>query len=125
MVGKGLLNEGGIKVEFGGPDRRKRNHLWTKSVAARTGGRQSWRASVDGGPTGVEDCAGSGPVGSEVRIGVQGATTSLAMTRVKRHSWSWVGVVARSNGGRRRKWGVVIGAGVGSARGIGVRIAWI
>src|SRR6266581_1509276 len=117
MVGKGLLNEGGIKVEFGGPDRRKRNHLWTKSVAARTGGRQSWRASVDGGPTGAEDCAGSGPVGSEVRIGVQGATRSLVMTRVEHHSWSWVRVVARGNGVWRRRRDVVAGAGVGSALG--------
>ena len=33
---------------------------------------QSWRASVDGGPVGAEDCAGLGLVGSEVRIGVQG-----------------------------------------------------
>ena len=38
---------------------------------------------MDGGPAGVEDCARSGPVGSEVRIRVQGATMSLAMTRVK------------------------------------------
>src|SRR6266705_816383 len=52
-------------------------------MAARTGGRQSQRASMDGGPAGVEDCAGSGPVGLEVRIGVKGATMSLAMTRVK------------------------------------------
>ena len=51
---------------------------------------------MDGGPTGMEDCAGSGPVGSEVRIGVQVATTSLAMTRVKHHSQSWVRVVARA-----------------------------
>src|SRR6266581_9346558 len=109
MVGKGLLNEGGIKVESGGPDRRKRNHLQTKSAAARTGGRQSRRASMDGGPTGVEDCARSGPVGLEVRIGVQGATTSLVMTRVKHHSRSWVGVVARGNGVRRRRWDVVTG----------------
>src|SRR6266581_1283171 len=70
-------------MESGGPDRRKRSYPQTKSMAARTGGRQSRRASVDGGPAGVEDCARSGPVGSEVRIGVQGATTSLAMTRVK------------------------------------------
>ena len=70
-------------MESGGPDRRKRSHLWTKSMAARTGGRQSRRASVDGGPAGAEDCARLGPVGSKVRIGVQGSTTSLAMTRVK------------------------------------------
>src|SRR6266581_2378298 len=114
MVGKGLLNEGGIKTESGGPDRRKRSYPRTSSAAARTGGRQSRRASVDGGPAGVEDCARSGPVGSEVRIGVQGATTSLVMTRVKCHSQSWVGVVAVSNGGRRREWDVVIGARVGS-----------
>src|SRR6266581_9801924 len=100
MVGKGLLNEGGIKAESGGPDRRKRNHPWTKSVAARTGGGQSRRASMDGGPAGAEDCAGLGPVGLEVRIRVQGATTSLAMTRVKHHSQSWVGVVVRGNGVR-------------------------
>ena len=43
-------------------------------VAAKTRGRQSWGASVDDGPAGVEDCAGSGPVGLEARIGVQGAT---------------------------------------------------
>ena len=43
-----------------------------KSVAVRTRGRQSWRASVDNGPAGAEDCAGSGPVGLEVRIRVQG-----------------------------------------------------
>ena len=96
-----------------------------KSAAARTRGRQSQRASVDGGPAGVEDCARLGPVGSEVRNRVQGATMSLAMTRVKHHSWSWVGVVARGNGGRRRRWDVVVGAGVGSAWGIGVRIVWI
>src|SRR6266581_8409404 len=72
---------------------------------------------MDGGPAGVEGCAGSGPVGLEVRIGVQGATTSLAMTRVKHHSRSWVRVVARGNGVRRRRWDVVIGAGVGSASG--------
>ena len=83
-------------MESGGPDRRKRSYPQTKSMAARTGGRRSRRASVDGGPTGVEDCARSGPVGSEVRIRVQGATMSLAMTRVKHHSWSWVGVVARA-----------------------------
>ena len=88
-----------------------------KSMAVRTGGRQSQRASMDGGPTGAEDCARSGPVGSEVRIGVQGATTSLAMTRVKRHSRSWVGVVARGNGVQRRRQDVVIGARVGSALG--------
>ena len=73
-------------MESGGPDRRKRSYLQTKSMAARTRGRQSQRASMDGGPTGAEDCAGSGPVGLEVRIRVQGATMSLAMTRVKRHS---------------------------------------
>src|SRR6266705_6167334 len=117
MVGKGLLNEGGIKMESGGPDRRKRNHPRTKSAAARTGGRQSWRASMDGGPTGAEDCARSGPVGSEVRIGVQVATMSLAMTRVKHHSQSWVRVVVRGNGVRRRRWDVVARAGVGSASG--------
>ena len=61
-----------IKVESGGPDRRRRSYLWMKSAAARTGGRQSQRASMDDGPAGVEDCARSGPVGSEVRIGVQG-----------------------------------------------------
>src|SRR6266704_6750920 len=83
MVGKGLLNEGGIKTESGGLDRRKRSYPQTKSTAARTRGRQSQRASVDGGPAGVEDCARSGLVGSELRIGVQGSTTSLAMTRVK------------------------------------------
>src|SRR6266581_6441595 len=114
MVGKGLLKEGGIKTESRGPDRRKRSYPWMKSMAARTRGRQSRRASVDGGPAGVEDCAGSGPVGLEVRIRVQGATTSLAMTRVKCHSQSWVRVVARGNGGQRGRWDVVIGAGVGS-----------
>ena len=72
---------------------------------------------MDGGPAGVEGCARLGPVGSEVRIGVQGATTSLAMTRVEHHSQSWVGVVARGNGVRRRRWDVVAGAGVGSASG--------
>src|SRR6266705_762286 len=72
---------------------------------------------MDGCPTGAEDCAGSGLVGSEVRIGVQGATTSLVMTRVKHHSQSWVGVVARGNRVRRRRQDVVIGAGVGSASG--------
>ena len=82
-----------------------------KSMAARTRGRQSQRASVDSGPAGVEDCARLGPVGLEVKIRVQGATTSLAMTRVKCHSWSWVGVVARGNRGRRRRWDVVIGPG--------------
>src|SRR6266581_8468341 len=112
MVGKGLLNEGGIKMESRGPDRRKRSYLWTKSAAARTGGRQSWRASVDGGPAGAEGCARSGPVGSEVRIRVQGATTSLAMTRVKHHSRSWVGVVARGNRVWRKRWDVVARAGV-------------
>src|SRR6266581_7221257 len=117
MVGKGLLNEGGIKMESGGLDRRERSYPWMKSMAARTGGRQSWGASVDGGPAGAEDCARSGLVGSEVRIGVQGATTSLAMTRVKHHSRSWVGVVARGNGVRRRRQDVVAGAGVGSASG--------
>src|SRR6266571_5628713 len=104
-------------MESGGLDRRKRSYLQTKSTAARTGGRQSQRASMDGGPAGVEDCAGSGPVGSEVRIGVQVATMSLAMTRVKHHSWSWVGVVARGNGVRRRRQDVVARAGVGSASG--------
>src|SRR6266571_3775491 len=104
-------------MESGGPDRRKRSYPWTKSTAARTGGRQSRRASMDGGPTGAEDCAGSGLVGSEVRIGVQGATTSLAMTRVKHNSWSWVRVVARGNGVRRRRRDVVAGARVGSASG--------
>src|SRR6266581_7538978 len=104
-------------MESRGPDRRKRSYLQMKSTAARTRGRQSRRASVDGGPAGVEDCAGSGPVGSEVRNGVQGATMSLAMTRVKHHSRSWVGVVARGNGAQRRRWDVVIGAGVGSALG--------
>src|SRR6266581_6934059 len=88
-----------------------------KSTAARTRGRQSWRASMDGGPAGAEDCARLGPVGSEVKIRVQGATTSLAMTRVKRHSQSWVGVVARGNRVWRRRQDVVIGAGVGSALG--------
>ena len=83
-------------MESGGLGRRKRSYPRTKSVAARTGGRQSWRASMDGGPTGAEDCARLGPVGSEVRIGVQGATTSLAMTRVKHHSRSWAGVVAKA-----------------------------
>ena len=83
-------------MESRGLDRRKRSYPWTKSAAVRTRGRQSRRASVDGGPAGAEDCAGSGPVGSEVRIGVQGATMSLAMTRVKHHSRSWVGVVARA-----------------------------
>src|SRR6266581_616653 len=102
MVGKGLLNKGGIKMESGGPDRRERSYPWTKSMAARTGGRQSQGASVDGGPAGVEDCAGLGLVGSEVRIEVQGTTTSLVMTRVKHHSWSWVRVVARGNGVWRR-----------------------
>src|SRR6266581_4885077 len=81
-------------MESRGLDRRSRSYPQTKSAAARTGGRQSWRASMDGGPTGAEDCAGSGLVGSEVRIGVQGATTSLVMTRVKHHSWSWVGVTS-------------------------------
>ena len=104
-------------MESGGLDRRKRNHPWTKSVAARTGGRQSRRASMDGGPTGAEDCARLGLVGSEVRIGVQGATTSLVMTRVKHHSQSWVGVVTRGNGVRRRRQDVVTGARVGSASG--------
>src|SRR6266571_2714461 len=104
-------------MESGGLDRRKRSYLQTKSTAARTGRRQSQRASVDGGPAGAEDCARSGPVGSEVRIGVQWATTSLAMTRVKCHSWSWVGVVVRGNGVRRRRRDVVVGAGVGSASG--------
>ncbi len=52
-----------------------------------------------------------------MRIGVQGATTSLVMTRVKHHSWSWVGVVARGNGVRRRRRDVVAGARVGSASG--------
>ena len=84
-------------MESRGPGRRKRSYLRVKSVAARTRGRQSQRASMDGGPTGAEDCARSGLVGSEVRIGVQVATTSLAMTRVKHHSWSWVRVVARGN----------------------------
>src|SRR6266581_6064414 len=106
----------GLKVESRGPDRRMRSYPWTKSMAARTGGRQSWGASMDGGPTGAEDCARLGPVGSEVRIGVQGATTSLVMTRVKHHSRSWVGVVARGNGVQRRQ-DVVAGAGVGSASG--------
>src|SRR6266581_3303422 len=83
---------------------------------------KDWReaepgASMDGGPAGAEDCAGSGPVGSEVGIRVQGATTSLATTRVKRHSQSWVGVVARGNGVQRRRWDVVARAGVGSASG--------
>src|SRR6266571_6810888 len=115
--GKGLLKEGGIKTESGGLDRRTRSYLQMKSMAVRTGGRQSQGASMDGGPAGAEDCARSGPVGSEVRIGVQGATTSLAMTRVKHHSRSWVRVVVRGNGVRRRRWDVVIGAGVGSALG--------
>src|SRR6266581_8535186 len=70
---------------------------------------QSQRASVDGGPAGAEDCAGLGTVGSEVRIRVQGATTSLAMTRVKHNSQSWVGVVVGGNGGQRRKLDVVVG----------------
>src|SRR6266571_1290583 len=81
--GKGLLKEGGIKTESGGPDRRKRSYPQTKSMAVRTRGRQSRRASMDGGPAGAEDCARLGLVGSEVRIRVQGATTSSAMTRVK------------------------------------------
>ena len=104
-------------MESGGPDRRKRSYPWMKSAAVRTGGRQSQRASVDGGPTGAEDCARLGLVGLEVRIRVQEATTSLAMTRVKHHSRSWVGVVARGNGVRRRRRDVVAGAGVGSASG--------
>src|SRR6266705_1447860 len=70
-------------MESRGPDRRKRSYLQTKSAAMRTGGRQSQRAGMDGGPAGAEDCARSGPVGLEVRIRVQGATKSLAMTRVK------------------------------------------
>ena len=49
-------------MESGGPDRRKRSYLRTKSTAMRTRGRQSQRASMDGGPTGVEDCARAGPV---------------------------------------------------------------
>ena len=65
----------------------------------------------------MEDCARSGPVGSEVRIRVQGATMSLAMTRVKHHSRSWVRVVARGNGVWRRRQDVVAGARVGSASG--------
>ena len=88
-----------------------------KSMAARTGGRQSQRASMDGGPAGVEDCARSGPVGLEARVRVQGATTSLVMTRVKHHSWSWVRVVVRGKGVRRRRQDVVVGTGVGSASG--------
>ena len=75
---------------------------------------------MDSGPAGAEDCAGLGLVGSEVRVGVQGATTSLVMMRVKHHSWSWVRVVARGNGVQRRRWDVVAGARVGSASGIGV-----
>src|SRR6266705_110738 len=70
-------------MESRGPDRRGRSYPQMKSTAARTRGRQSQRASMDGGPAGAEDCAGLGPVGLEVRIGVQGATTSLVMTRVK------------------------------------------
>ena len=112
-----IIKQRRIKVESRGPDRRRRSYPQMKSMAVRTGGRQSQRASVDGGPAGVEDCARSGLVGSEVRVRVQGATMSLAMTRVKCHSRSWVGVVARGNRGRRRKWDVVIGAGVGSASG--------
>ena len=54
-------------MESGGLDRRKRNYLQTKSAAARTGGRQSWRASMDGGPAGAEGCARL-----EVMVGVQG-----------------------------------------------------
>src|SRR6266581_793328 len=104
-------------MESGGLDRRKRSYSQTKSAAARTGGRQSRRASVDGGPAGVEDCARLGPVGLEVRIRVQVATTSLVMTRVKHHSQSWVGVVVRGNGVQRRRRDVVIGARVGSALG--------
>ena len=42
---------------------------------------------------------------------------SLAMTRVKHHSQSWVGVVVRDNGVRRRRRDVVTGARVGSASG--------
>ena len=75
------------------------------------------RSSEDRKEAELEGYAGSGPVGLEVRIGVQGATTSLAMTRVKHHSRSWVGVVARGNGVRRRRWDVVARAGVGSASG--------
>ena len=70
-------------MESGGPDRRGRSYPWMKSAAVRTRGRQSQRASVDGGPAGAEDCARLGLVESEVRIRVQGATTSLVMTRVK------------------------------------------
>ena len=59
-------------MESGGLDRRKRSYPWMKSMAVRAGGRQSRRASMDGGPAGVEDCARLGPVGLEVRIRVQG-----------------------------------------------------
>ena len=59
-------------MESRGPDRRRGSYLQTKSVAVRTGGRQSRRASMDGGPAGVEDCAGLGLVGLEVRIGCRG-----------------------------------------------------
>ena len=67
-----IIKQRRIKAESGGPDRRRRSYLQTKSMAVRTRGRQSWRASMDGGPTGAEDCVGSGPVGLEVRIGVRG-----------------------------------------------------
>src|SRR6266705_1753589 len=70
-------------MESRGTDRRKRSYPWTKSMAARTGGRQSRRASMDGGPAGAGDSARLGLVGLEVRIRVKGATTSLVMTRVK------------------------------------------
>ena len=68
---------------------------------------------------------GRDQLGRRRRSELRKATTGLAMTRVKHHSWSWVGVVVRGNGVRRRRRDVVIGAGVGSVWGIGVRIAWI
>ena len=44
----------------------------------------------------------------------------LAMTRVKAHYQSWVGVVVVSNGGQRRKWDEVVGPEWGQHWGIGV-----
>ena len=55
------------KVESRGLGRRKGSYPQTKSAAVRTGGRQSWRASVDDGPAEVGNCARS-----EVMVGVQG-----------------------------------------------------
>src|SRR6266700_1209657 len=64
-------------MESGGLDRRS-NYLQTSSMAARTRGGHGWRLARMLVQWEQRSCTGSG-----VMVGVQGATTSLVMTRVK------------------------------------------